>query len=293
MTGYGAGTFAGEYGEFAVEIRSVNNRYLDLNLRVPKEFGFLELPLREAARKTIRRGKVDIFVRWVPLASSPPLYEINTALVTHYVTQLHNVAAPTTPANIVIDTTSLLSLPGVLTPTPWTMETDEIQQCALKAFKIALDNFDQSRLAEGKALAEALSEYLQAVEEAVATIEQMKPTIDAALLERLAQRIRSLAQAASVAPDEGRIEMEMALAADKVDVTEELVRLRTHLNALRKILTDDTADTVGKTLDFLVQELHREITTLGNKVRSAELTPAILRAKNEIEKIREQAQNVE
>ncbi len=291
MTGYGAATKASEYGEFFAEIRSVNNRYLDLNLRLPRELGFLEPPVRDYLRNHVRRGKVDLFLRWTPAPSAPPPCEINLALLRHFTEELRPLleAHP----QVSLDLGALMALPGVVNPTVLAAESQALGKAALEAVRAAFAVFDQARRTEGAALANAVRAHLAEVERCVTQIEQLKTEIDAAIRERLAERIRELAATAGVAPEPGRLEMELALAADKADVTEELVRLRAHLAAFKKALENSGPEPVGKTFDFVLQELHREITTLGTKARHAAISPAIVAAKNELEKIREQVQNIE
>jgi uncharacterized protein (TIGR00255 family) len=291
MTGYGSASETGEHGEFVVEIRSVNNRHLDLSLRLPRELSSLEPAVRDALRARLQRGKVDVFVRWVPSPAAPPLCEINVGLLQHYITQLSPALQSAGAATL--DLAALLTLPGVVIPTAVVREGDALERALLRAVEAALVAFDRARVDEGRALAAALRAHLAAVEEAVEAIAQLKPGLDALMLERLAERIRRVAEAAGVAPEAGRIEMELALAADKADVTEELVRLRAHIAAFRKKLESHNGEPVGKNFDFLAQELHRELTTLGNKARGTEIASHLLRAKNELEKIREQVQNIE
>lgn len=291
MTGYGSATAAGELGEFTVEIRSVNNRHLDVAVRLPKELGFLELAVREVLRRRIHRGKVDVFVKWTPSPGAPPLCEINLGLVRHYLEELSTILSEIPGASL--DVGAVLALPGAVSPGVVATQTDVLEETARQATIAACAHFDQSRLEEGAALANALSDHLEGVERAVEAIEKLKPELDAAMLDRLAKRIRELAEAAGVSVEPGRIEMELALAADKADVTEELVRLRTHLAEFRRRLLENSDQPVGKIFDFLVQEIHRELTTLGNKARAPQIAANLLVAKNELEKIREQIQNIE
>jgi uncharacterized protein (TIGR00255 family) len=291
MTGYGMGTDRAQHGEFVVEIRAVNNRHLELSVKLPKELIFLESAVRSEVRQRVGRGKVDVLVKWLPSPQAPPLCEINVALLDHYLAELQKTAQYALPPQL--DIGGLLSLPGVVVPTPLALEGTELEASLRRAVRVALEAFDSARQAEGAELAQALWQYIDAVEECVATVEKLKPELDQLMLNRLAENIRKVAEAAQIEPQPGRIEMELAIAADKADVSEELVRLRAHIKAFRDRLASPGPEPIGKALDFLVQELHREITTLGNKAREPMVSPHVLRAKSELEKIREQVQNIE
>ncbi|MCX7625975.1 MAG: YicC family protein [Candidatus Sumerlaeaceae bacterium] len=291
MTGYGVGTDRADHGEFIVEIRSVNNRYLEVSVKLPKELIFLDPSVRSELRTIVARGKVDVNVRWIPSPQAPPLCEINVPLIEHYLSELRKIA--NTQFNFSADLSGLLSLPGVLVPTPLALQGLQLEASLRKAVRSAGQMFDQARRSEGAELSKALAQYLGSVEDCVESIARLKPELDQLMLSRLAENIRKLAEAVQVEPQPGRIEMELALAADKVDVTEEIVRLRSHIKAFRERLDAQESEPIGKSLDFLVQELHREITTLGNKAREPLVSPYVLRAKTELEKIREQVQNIE
>ncbi len=285
------GTSRGDFGEFVVEIRSVNNRHLDLSVRLPKELAFFEPTVRDIVRRSVGRGKVDVFVRWTPSPAMPPLAEINVALLRHYVEELRSLSEVL--GSTTLDLGALLTLPGVVNPTATVLDSPQLESGLRDALLMALESFNRARAAEGRALGAAVREHLACFQESIEAISGLKPELDQKMLERLAERIRKLAENAGVTPEPGRLEMELTLAADKADVTEELVRLRSHLSAFERQMSNDDATPVGKALDFLVQEINREITTLGNKAREAEISPYILRAKNELEKIREQVQNIE
>lgn len=280
-----------EHGEFIVEIRSVNNRHLEISVRLPRELMFLDPAVRAELRKYVGRGKVDVNVRWIPSPQAPPLCEINVPLIEHYLGELHKIQKP--ELHLTADLSGLLALPGVLVPTPLALEGSQLETSIRKAVCAAAQMFDDARRSEGLELARALREHLSAVEECVESIARLKPELDQLMLSKLAENIRKVAEAAQVEPQPGRVEMELALAADKADVTEEIVRLRSHIKAFRERLDSPSPEPLGKSLDFLVQELHREITTLGNKAREPLVSPLVLKAKNELEKIREQVQNVE
>jgi uncharacterized protein (TIGR00255 family) len=290
MTGYGAATLSGEFGEFFVEVKSLNNRFLDLGIKVPKELNYLDPQLREQVRGNLRRGKVELFLRWVPAAGLAPLYEINQSLLRHYSRELREALGD---GGGIVDAGALLALPGVVIPAHADADNSALAANALEAAKAALTALDRSRETEGRALVAAVEGHLRRIEDGHREIARVKDELLQEIQAKLRERIASLAASAGVAPEAGRLEMELALQADKSDITEELVRLKAHIAAFLRLCNPDVAEPVGKSMDFLVQELLREVNTIGNKARGIAAASRVLELKGEIEKIREQVQNLE
>lgn len=296
MTGFGAATVSTALGEISVEIKSLNNRFLDLNAKLPRELNASEMRLREEVRRRLRRGKVELYVRWSPAPGAQALYEINGPLLRQYAQQvqsaLHSGGA-TPGAALAGDVSGLLSLPGVVIPARAAAEDGPLAEGAIEATRKALDALERSRTEEGSALAAAISSHLD-------VIDQLRKEIAAAkdqLLEdhrtRLIERLELLQKTVSANIDPGRAEAEAVLYAERSDITEELVRLQAHLAACRRLLDPAHAEPAGKSLDFLVQELLREVNTIGNKARGVEVASRVVAVKGEIEKVREQVQNLE
>jgi uncharacterized protein (TIGR00255 family) len=293
MTGFGAGTASNGQGEFFVELRSLNNRFLDLSVKLPRELSFLELDLRDEVKQRVRRGKVELFVRWIAAPGAPPLYEINQTMLRHYVQQVRQAMAVDATCSSPLDPGSVLSLPGVVNPTRSTGSQEELARIALAAVQKALDAFDKAREVEGVALVEAIQSHLDAIEAACESILQEKDHLMDEYIARLREKAEKLRRDTDIVVDDSRLETEIMLFADKCDITEELVRLRCHLRAFRQHCQRGGAAAVGKTLDFIVQELLREVNTIGNKARGLSVANLTVMMKGEIEKIREQVQNLE
>ncbi|MGB9692671.1 MAG: YicC/YloC family endoribonuclease, partial [Candidatus Sumerlaeaceae bacterium] len=173
MTGYGVGNVRGAFGEFVAEIRSVNNRHLDLSVRLPKELAFLEILVRDVVRSQVGRGKVDVFVRWTPSPTMPPLAELNVSLLRHYIEKLLPLADVT--GTCTLDLGALLSLPGVVNPSAVALDTPILEAGLREALHIALESLNMARASEGQALGDAIRQHLVAFEHCVAAVEQLKP----------------------------------------------------------------------------------------------------------------------
>ncbi|MBX7246702.1 MAG: YicC family protein [Candidatus Sumerlaeaceae bacterium] len=289
MTGYGSAVLAGAHGEFMVEVKSLNNRFLDLNVRMPKELAFLELALREEVKRAIRRGKVDLFVRWTPAPGAPPPSEINAPLLRHYAGQLRDALGELAPQAAA----GLLNLPGVVVASTAAAGTEDFERMLISAAREALGALDTSRASEGRELAGAIEGHLDTLKNFRDEAAAAKDELQEAYAARLRERIEELVTKQGLSPDSSRLETEIALAADRADVTEELVRLDAHITSFRKLCRSDSPEPIGKTMDFLSQELLREVNTLGNKVRGLSITSRVVEMKSEIEKIKEQIQNLE
>ncbi len=291
MTGFGSAAQSCPQGEVGVEIKSLNNRFLDLNLKLPRELYFAEPRLREEIKKRLRRGKVDVFVRWTPAPDSQPLYHINAPLLRQYAAQVQEALGST---SVPIDAGALLALPGVVTPTQADAENGPLGQAAVEALAKAVAVLERVRAEEGEELAGAIAGHLEAMDAHRREVEQVKDTLLDDYRRRLNERIEVLGKTLDATLDPVRVETEIMFFADKSDITEELVRLDAHLKSFRKMLDGSgTGEPVGKNMDFLVQELLRETNTIGNKARGVAVAQRIVLMKSEIEKVREQVQNLE
>ncbi|MGI8906253.1 MAG: YicC/YloC family endoribonuclease [Candidatus Sumerlaeaceae bacterium] len=294
MTGFGAGHATTDLGEISVEIKSLNNRFLDVNVKFPRELASAELQLREAVKQRVRRGKVDLYVKWAAAPGAQALYEINKPLMQHYARQLEEALHSLGGNETRLDIGALLALPGVVGPTAAAAEDGVLLKTALVALTDALDALEQSRVREGGQLVDAICGHLDVLERLRAEISAAKDELLEEYRKRLRERMEHLTKAVDVALDPARLETELLFYADKSDITEELVRLEAHLKTFRTTLEDSrTAEAVGKPLDFLVQELLREANTIGNKARGVAVAQLVVKMKSEIEKIREQVQNLE
>ena len=288
MTGYGRAT--AEYGSAAItaEVRSVNARHLELRLRLPRELQALEATLREAASAWFERGQVDASLRVPSQGLFAPDVEIDLAAARGYAVaaeQLRGEFDLGEPLSV----SALLELPGVARLREAPLDQDALREVLLRTLEQACRAAREMREREGSALAAELESRLGGIESAVAEIEARAGEVRDALRERLEKRLAALAPQLEVDP--ARFEQEVVLYADRMDVTEELVRLRSHLAQFRETLDEPGA--VGRKLEFLLQELGREVNTIGSKASDAPITRSVVDLKAEFEKLREQVLNVE
>lgn len=288
MTGFGRFETPLETAGVAVEVRSVNSRHLDVRVRLPRGLQSLEPGLRELASRAFSRGQVDVSVR--PLAAAAPDIEVEIDLE---VARRYAEAARTLQTDQELagglTASALLSLPGVSRSREMEIDAGLIDQVLRRAVEGACNAVLEMRAREGRALERELRERLSTAEALVTQIERRAEEARGGLRERLEKRIAALAPELEVDP--GRLEQEIVLYADRMDVTEETVRSRSHLAQFRETLEVDGP--VGRKLEFILQEMSRETNTIGAKAADAALTRCVVELKTELEKLREQVLNVE
>ena len=288
MTGYGRAAAVFEDKQVSVEIRSVNNRYLDCSVKLPRLCGFAEDPVKQCVKKYVSRGKVDVFITVSVPQSTDVRIELNRPVLEGYLSALRGIAGEYGVRDD-ISVSSLSRLPDVFTVEKAEQDEAELTQQLLSVTKDALASYNEMRAAEGKALAADLRGKAAKVLSLVSFVEERSPQTVAEYREKLLARMNEVLGSASV--DEARILTEAAIFADKVAVDEETVRLRSHLAQLDTML--DSAEPIGRKLDFLMQEINRETNTIGSKCSDLELARTVVEIKAELEKIREQVQNIE
>ena len=296
MTGYAQARTERNGWAVRVSVKSVNHRFLDLKLRMPEGFDLYELRLRQAIRERIHRGHLDVHVNVEPGTAAP--MQVNKDLAHAYLRAAEALRQETSAAASV-DVVSLLRLPGVIAglsgAVPETEEEQEKLGQALDAcLREALTKLDDMRRAEGKHLVEELRERLTRIGALTEEVRGLATTLRPAFARRLDARLKELLGGTSIEP--ARLAQEAALLAERSDISEELDRLRSHLQQFAKLL--DGAGEIGKKLDFLLQEMHREANTLLSKTPGVEsealaITGLALEIKADIEKLREQVQNIE
>lgn len=284
MTGYAVATRELAGGLLSVELRSVNHRYLDLSLRLPEELRLIENQLREKLAGKVSRGKLECRVGFSARADTQPKLQLNDALLRQIIA-LGADAKLIAPQAGDLKLGELLRWPGVLVTDSVTPEA--MQQTAMELLEIALADFSATRGREGEKLATSLTERLTTMDAIVKEVQPRLPQIVASYEEKIKQRLID----ALGSLDDDRVKQEVAFFAQRIDVAEELTRLIAHFSEVRRILK--TGGAVGKRLDFLMQELHREANTLGSKSVSLETTQASMNLKVLIEQMREQVQNIE
>ena len=288
MTGYGRGETVKENISVVVELRSVNHRYFEFSCRVPRGYVFLEDKLKTFCQQRITRGKVDLFLTLDVTASDNVVVEINHSLASGYVNAIKELSE-TYEINDGFSAVTLARFPDIFTVKSQAIDEDTVWSVVEEATSVALDGFAAMRAKEGKKLYDDVKSRVETILEKVAFIEERSPETVKAYREKLETRIREMLADATV--DEGRLLTETAIFADKVAVAEETVRLRSHIKQLMELLESDIA--VGRKLDFIVQEMNREANTIGSKAQDIEIAHTVVDIKAEIEKIREQIQNIE
>ena len=288
MTGYGRSVETRNGREFTVEVRSVNNRYLDCAVRLPRLVAFGEDAVKQAVKNTISRGKVDVYVSVRSEGGEQGTVTLNTALAEGYLAAMRQMAETFGLENDV-KVSDLSRLPEV-----FTVDKPEVDEEALLADLMAVTNealagYDAMRTTEGAALDHDLRSRGARILELVGQVEKQSPKTVSDYRDRLEAKLREVL--ANTAIDESRILTEAAIFADKVAVDEETVRLRSHLNQMNAML--DNGGAVGRKLDFLLQEMNREANTIGSKCTDVAVARIVVDIKAELEKIREQVQNVE
>lgn len=287
MTGYGRCHIEEDGREMTVEVKSVNHRFLDISYRLSRTLSFLDDAVRKGVGARLARGHVDVFVSYENHRQDARTVRVDTALAAAYRQALGELAAAVgRDANLPL--AEYARLPDVLT----VQEKDEDQQAVralfVRALDGALDGLIQMREQEGERMRADMLEKLNAIDGLRETIAARAPAVVEEYREKLSQRIAALTDGEL---DEARLLTEVALFADRAAIDEELVRLKSHLDALRD--TAQMAEPVGRKLDFLVQELNRETNTIGSKASDTAIAQAVVAAKGEIEKLREQVQNIE
>lgn len=290
MTGFGRGTVTGDQFKVAVEVKTVNNRYLDIHLRLSQELSSLEMNIRKLISGRLSRGRVDVNINFERSATTT--YEINRPLVAGYISVLRDIQKE---FNLVgdVDVNTLTRLPGALTTARDGLDEESMAGIE-RALGEALDDLERMRESEGATLGKEMHERVTRIEGEVPVIEASATGLADAYRQRLQKRIAELVARGGgpgVEIDAGRLAQEVAYLADRSDISEELVRLRSHLDQFRATL--DSAGEIGKRLDFLLQELNREANTVLSKSTEVSIKDAGLAIKAEVEKLREQVQNVE
>lgn len=288
MTGYGRARETRNRRDITVEIRSVNNRYLDCTVKMPRAYIFAEDAIKAQVQKAISRGKVDVFVTVDTSAADVAVVSVNEPLARSYFEALAKLR-DTFALEGDITAVTLAKFPDVLTVTKAEEDVETISSDICAVLTDALEAYNAMRAVEGCKLAEDIGRRVATIETVVGKVEERSPQTVAAYRERLENKMREVLQSTTI--DESRILTEAAIFADKVAVDEETVRLRSHIAQLRDMLQG--SEPVGRKLDFLIQEVNRECNTIGSKCNDLTIAQDVVNMKAEVEKIREQVQNIE
>jgi len=293
MTGFGRGEYSDEISKVTVEIRSVNHRYLDIYVKMPRRYSFAEDTIKSAIKERVHRGKVEVSVSVDNVGKSDSDVRLDKELAARYYNVLSELRDSFDFGEESRVSLSLIAkMPDVIVTTPAAEDEEAMVRRLLEATSKALDDFCSMREAEGEKLAADLSARADTIQEIRDRIDKRAPEIEKEYAAKFKARVEEILGGVYEVPEE-RIALEAAIFADKANITEELVRLGSHISQLRKFLQSDGKEAIGKKTDFLIQEMNREANTIGSKSNDMEITSSMLELKAEIEKVREQVQNIE
>ena len=287
MTGYGKSNMSKNLREYQVEIKSVNHRYLDVSVKMPRSLSYLEEEIKKAVSSKLTRGKVDVFITFNNNSLEGRDIKINTEIARMYIKELRNLAES---EGIVADipVTEISKLQDVLTIQN-NQDDETIKNELLEVSSKAIDNLVDMRKVEGEKIAQDLLIRIQDIEEKVKKISSLSTGLIEEYVVKLNTRIKDLLQDQEI--DEARLAQEVVIYADKCSIEEEVTRLNSHIYQFRELLNSNEA--MGKKLDFMIQEMNRETNTIGSKANNLEITNEVINMKTQLENIREQVQNIE
>ncbi len=288
MTGYGRGEFNKEGRKYLVEIKSVNHKYSDIYIKIPRQISYLEENARELVKEYISRGKVDVYITFEDLGDKTRSVLLDEALADMYIKSCRNLRDQFDLQDD-ISVSLIARFPDVLRIERPEEDEEETWRELEETLRQAMNSLVAMRENEGARLRENILEKLSTLTEYVEKVEQRAPHVVKEYKEKLENRIKELVNLQTI--DESRLETEVALYADRCSIDEEIIRLKSHLNQMEDTLNQSVP--VGKKLDFLVQEMHREINTIGSKANDLEITKSVVEMKTIVDNIREQIQNIE
>jgi uncharacterized protein (TIGR00255 family) len=292
MTGFGSSCFEVEQVTFGVEVRTVNHRHLDLNVRLPRVLSDRELEIKRRLQGRFRRGKVEVSVSLQDSSSVNTLLEVDLDIAEQYLGAAESLQRAGGVSGD-LDVIALLALPGVSRLVEHEFQAGDLEAGLFSAIDEAATAAEAMRVAEGEILERELRERLDTTAALVEELASRSSLVQEAVRERLQRRTERLRLETGLI-DEARLHQEIVIAADRLDVSEELARLRSHIEQFRSVIVrSETEDPVGRRLDFLLQEMGREANTVGSKASDSAISHRVVDLRTELEKIREQVQNVE
>lgn len=289
MTGFGRCEVQDESRKFTVEMKSVNHRYLDANIRMPKKLNFFETAIRSLLKQSVQRGKVDIFITYEDLSEQQVSLKYNEVLAAEYLSYFEKMQEKFSLEND-IRVSTLSRYPEVLTMEEQAVDEEKLWKGLKKALDGAIRQFVETRTSEGEHLREDLIEKLDNMLKLVGCIEERSPQIIAEYRDKLETKVKELLADTQI--EDSRIAAEVVIFADKICTDEEVVRLKSHIVHMKDTLVSDDSG-IGRKLDFIAQEMNREANTILSKANDLEISNIGIELKTEIEKVREQIQNIE
>lgn len=289
MTGFGRGSYANTEREYTVEIKAVNHRYADVNIRLPYVLSFLEEKIKKKVLENVERGKIDVSITFVNNSNLGKKITINKSLAKAYIDELKKLDQETE----IIDDISVMKiarLPDVLN-IQQDDNSDILWEELNNALEQAIFNLVEAKETEGRKLSEDMLERLEIINQNILNISQYSTGLIEQYVVKLKDRIKEMLQTDIV--DEARISQEVVLYSDKTSIEEEITRLKSHIVQFKELLQSESIKKTGKRLDFIIQEMNREVNTIGSKSNCLEITNLVIELKTELEDVREQVQNIE
>lgn len=287
MTGYGKESISENLRNYQIEIKSVNHRYLDISVKMPRALSYLEEEIKKLISEKLKRGKVDVFVTFENNSAEGKEIKINTEIAKIYIDELKKLAEQEAiSANI--EVTEISKYPDVLSIQN-TQDEDQIKKELLEATNTAVERLIQMRQAEGNKIAEDLLQRIQYIKQKIEKISKLSTGLIEEYVVKLENRIKEILVNQEI--DESRLAQEVVIYADKCSIEEEVTRLDSHILQFEKLINSNEA--IGKKLDFIIQEMNRETNTIGSKANNLDITNGVIDIKTELENIREQVQNIE
>ncbi len=289
MTGYGKGEYENQLYRFKIEIKSVNHRYIDINIKSPRQIGYLEETIKKQIKEYLTRGKIDVYIYLEYLNESQVEVNIDTELARSYYSALEKLKDDLNLEDE-IKLENILDITDLVKTKKRDVDEDAIWEVLSNGLNIALKNISSMREEEGRELKKDILLKMENINKNIEIIEKRSPQVVIEYKNKLNDRISELLENNTLL-DKDRLSNEVAIFADKASIDEEIVRLKSHINQLYLILEEE--DSIGRKLDFLIQEFNREINTIGSKSSDTIITENVVKLKSDIEKIREQIQNIE
>ena len=287
MTGYGKGSLSENLRNYQIEIKTVNHRYLDISVKMPRALSYLEEEVKKIISEKIKRGKIEVFITFENNSTEGKEIKINTEIAKIYIDELKKLADQENISSN-IEVTEISKYPDVLSIQN-TQDDEQIKEELLKATNLAVEKLVEMRQIEGNKLAEDIMKRIQYIKQKIEKISTLSTGLIEEYVVKLETRIKEILKNQEI--DESRLAQEVVIYADKCSIEEEVTRLKSHISQFEKLLYSEEA--IGKKLDFIIQEMNRETNTIGSKANNLEITNGVIDIKTEIENIREQVQNIE
>lgn len=289
MTGYGKQSLSIDGREYQIEIKSVNHRYLDINIKMPKTLSYLEDTIKKEISEKIKRGKIDVFITFENNSQEGKNIKINKELAKLYINQLKELAREEKISSN-IEVIEIAKFPDILT-IKVDEEDEKIKQEIMQTTQEATNKIIEMKNIEGEKIAQDLLQRISNIENKIIEISEKSTGLIQEYVVKLEKRIQEILKTEKI--DKSRLAQEVVIYADKCSIEEEITRLKSHIYQFKNLISNNENETIGKKLDFIIQEMNRETNTIGSKANNLEITNGVIDIKTELEDIREQIQNIE